>query len=105
MKKIEINNFKLHYDGAFFKLTSTNIKDYVYIKPSQIIKMAEIEGISIDDIENKMFNFETIKFEKVTLIPSQITKSNSQKLDYPQMWEHPTDICEGIEMLTVDIKD
>lgn len=104
MNKIEINNFKLNYDGAFFKLTSTNIKDYVYIKPSQIIKMAEIEGISIEDIEDKMFNFKTIKFEKVTLIPSQETKNNKQKLDYPLMWEHPTDICKPFEMLTVEIK-
>jgi len=72
LKMIEIKNFMLDYDGIYsISFTDADFKDakfYTYFKLSTLLRMLEIEGLTIKDIDSKWDTFEPIEFKKVTLI-------------------------------------
>ena len=100
-KQLEIKNFTLKHDGGFYLLFSKEVTEYVYLTISQINEMLHIENMEVTEFDENMREFEPVTFTKVTLIPSQ---NEAQELDFPIMWEHPRDLVEAIEMLTVQIK-
>lgn len=100
--KIEIKDFTLHSDNAFFILRSCDFIEHVYLKPTQLLKMAKVEGIPIEIFEQKLVDCEPVSFKKVVLIPFQNCKQQKCSVEYQLMWEHPTEIIEAIEMIMIE---
>jgi hypothetical protein len=67
---IEIKNFELQYDGMFH-ITWSDEKQthewYIYLPISDLIRMLEIEGITIDQVCKIERDCKPIKFSKVKL--------------------------------------
>jgi len=68
--KHEIRNFELRYDGMYHITWSEGRKKhkwYLHLTISQLIRMIEIEGLTLNDILKAEYNLKPLKFKKVTL--------------------------------------
>lgn len=66
----EIRNFELNYDGAYHIKWTEGDKTrywYIHLSLSTLLKMLEIEGVSLDDVKSGMYNSNSLKFEKAVL--------------------------------------
>ena len=67
MKQIEITNFSLTYDGMYF-IKWDNHEIRIFLKLNTILKMLEIEGLTYNDVNQKIQAWEPIHFSKATMI-------------------------------------
>jgi hypothetical protein len=73
----EIQEFELRYDGLFHITWFEDQKEhkwFIFLLISDLLRMVELEGLSMNDVLRAEFHGEPIKFEKVVL---QCTKENS----------------------------
>lgn len=66
----EIRNFELEYDGVYHIKWTEGDKThywYIHLALSTLLKMIEIEGISLNDIKSGIYNFSSLKFQKAVL--------------------------------------
>lgn len=80
MNELEITNFKLSYDGMYF-IEWKDEKIPIFLKLSTILKMLQIEGLSIDNME-KVIELEStsIHFKKVTMILRGVKKNGKPRI-------------------------
>lgn len=67
---MQIRNFELRYDDMFhISWFDGNEKHkwYVHLQISDLLRMLEIEGYTITDIDDAEFNCKSLKFKKVVL--------------------------------------
>ncbi len=66
----EIRNFELEYDGAYHIEWTEGDKThkwYIYLSLSTLLRMLEIEGISLNDIKSRPYDYNRFKFQKAIL--------------------------------------
>jgi hypothetical protein len=66
MKKIQIKNFYLSYDGMY-SIQWENHRFRVFLELNTILKMLNIEGLGYGDIDKTIKEWKPIHFERVIL--------------------------------------
>ncbi len=66
MKKMQITDFELTYDGMYF-ISWENRTKRVFLELNTILKMLQIEGLSYDDVDNLIDSGKPIHFKKVVM--------------------------------------
>jgi hypothetical protein len=80
MENLEITDFKLSYDGMYF-IEWKDEKIPIFLKLINILKMLEIEGLTLSDVEELMeLNSTSIQFEKVIMILHGVRKNGKPRL-------------------------
>ena len=98
-KKVEIKKFKISFNGSHFELVAEGLKEPLYLKIEQIIKMLNIENIDIKTFDEKLCIFEGIEFNKVILL----AEKNSNGFIREKGYSDPYGEYE-YDLLTVEIK-
>ena len=102
---IEINDFILSHNGAFYKLKAQNVNEYLYLKIGQIIEILKIENIEIDIFDEKIDQFEEVSFKKVILFVEQYLDNSKYIFNYAKLYEPWDSECAGVDLIGLeDIK-
>ena len=102
---IEIKDFVITHNGAFYQLKAQNVNEYIFLKIEQIIEILKIENIEIDIFDKKIDQFEEVSFKKVILFVEQYLDNSKYLFNYAKLYESWDTECEGVNFIGLeDIK-
>lgn len=101
-KEYLINDFELTYDGMYFiKWEGHSLR--VFLELSKILKMIQLEGLSLNDIELSLKKNDSIHFKKVTMFAYVEDESGRLYFKTSEYSENYFD--ENITLFEVDLKE